>query len=232
VKIQIRADCIEVEGYVNSVERLSKPLMSRMGQFIERICKGAFKRALKRNDNIRILLNHDWNRDLGGTKDGNLDLCEDAIGLRVRATITDKDVVDKAKRGDLVGWSFGFTDVDVDSHLENGVTVRNVKDLDLFEVSLLDRTKIPAYDGTLVTVRSDDERYLHGDALLDEIEVREIEEGTETTEETETEEPTEVPFSMESRDEEPKQHENVEKIIDYSRYENELKEMKEEYPDE
>jgi hypothetical protein len=37
---------------------------------------------------------------------------------------------------------------------------------------------------------------------------------------------------MESRDEEPKQHENVEKIIDYSRYENELKEMKEEYPDE
>ena len=82
MKIQIRADCIEVEGYVNSVERLSKPLMSRMGQFIERICKGAFKRALKRNDNIRILLNHDWNRDLGGTKDGNLDLCEDAIGLR------------------------------------------------------------------------------------------------------------------------------------------------------
>ena len=58
--------------------------------------------------------------------------------------------MDKAKRGDLVGWSFGFTDVDVDSHLENGVTVRNVKDLDLFEVSLLDRTKIPAYDGTLV----------------------------------------------------------------------------------
>ena len=28
----------------------------------------------------------------------------------------------------------------------------------------------------LFTVRSDDERYLHGDALLDEIEVREIEE--------------------------------------------------------
>ena len=87
--------------------------MSRMGRFIERICKGAFQRALRRNDNIRILLNHDWNRDLGGTKDGNLELCEDAIGLRVRATITDKEVVDKAKRGDLVGWSFGFTDVDV-----------------------------------------------------------------------------------------------------------------------
>ena len=82
-----------------------------------------------------------------------------------------------------------------------------------------------------MTVRSYDERYLHGDALLDEIEVREIEEVTEP-EETDTEEPTEVPFSMESRDEEPKQHENVEKIIDYSRYENQLKEMKEEYPDE
>ena len=201
--------------------------MSRMGRFIERICKGAFQRALRRNDNIRILLNHDWNRDLGGTKDGNLELCEDAIGLRVRATITDKEVVDKAKRGDLVGWSFGFTDVDVKNHLENGVAVREVKDLDLFEVSILDKSKIPAYDGTLVTVRSDEERYLHGEALLDEIEVREVEE-PETTEEV-SEETVEATETVE----EPKQHENVENInIDYSQYEETLKQMKEEYPDE
>ena len=138
MKITIRADSVELTGYVNAVERLSKPLMSRMGRFIERICKGAFKRALKRNNNVRILLNHNWDRDLGGTSDGNLELEEDSIGLRVKARITDKDVVEKAKRGDLVGWSFGFQDVEVDNHLENGMPVRDVKDLDLYEVSILD----------------------------------------------------------------------------------------------
>lgn len=222
MKIQIRADCVEIEGYVNAIERNSKPLMSRMGRFIERICKGAFERALKRNNNVRILLNHDWNRDLGGTKDGNLELCEDPIGLRVRTTITDKEVVDKARRGELSGWSFGFTDVDVDNHLEDGIPVRNVRDLDLYEVSILDRSKSPAYDGTLVTVRSDDEIYNHGDTFFDDVEmIREMPEMTE-----EKEEPEEV------RDDEPKQHDNVDNNIDYSRYEKELKEMKEEYPNE
>ena len=57
MKIQIRADSVTIEGYVNAVERASKPLFSRFGQFIEKICAGAFGRALERNDNVRILLN-------------------------------------------------------------------------------------------------------------------------------------------------------------------------------
>lgn len=60
MRINIREDQVEIEGYVNSVERRSKPLMSRIGRFIERICKGAFKKAIERNDNVRILLNHNW----------------------------------------------------------------------------------------------------------------------------------------------------------------------------
>ena len=79
MKINVRADTVEISGYVNAVERNSKPLMSRIGQFIERICKGAFKKAIKRNNDIHILLNHDWNRDLGSTKQGNLELTEDNI---------------------------------------------------------------------------------------------------------------------------------------------------------
>ena len=138
MRINIRADdSVEIEGYVNAVERLSKPLNSRLGQFLERICKGAFAKALKRNDNVRILLNHDWTRDLGGTGDGNLELTEDAIGLHARAIITDKEVVNEARRGDLVGWSFGFQDRDVEETQERGLPVRNVKDLDLAEVSLI-----------------------------------------------------------------------------------------------
>lgn len=171
MQIRLLNDSVEVEGYVNAVERKSKPLKTKIGEFVERICKGAFQRALERNDNVRLLLNHDWGKDLGGTKDGNVELTEDNIGLKVRATITDADVVKKARNGDLVGWSFGFLDRDVDKHEENGILTRDVKDLDLKEISILDRTRTPAYDGTLVTVRAEEDLY-HGEAFLDDIEVR------------------------------------------------------------
>ena len=210
MNITLRADSVVIEGYVNAIERKSKPLLSRVGHFIERICKGAFSKALKRNDNVRILLNHDWSRDLGGTKDGNLELCEDNIGLRAKATITDKEVIEKARSGDLVGWSFGFKDRDVESHLVEGVPTRDVRDLDLYEVSILDKTKTPAYDGTLITVRSEEDIINHGDVFFDDMEIR------EETEEIRSEE-------------EPKQHENVEENkFDYSPYEDILKSMKEE----
>lgn len=182
MEIRIKKDAVEIEGYVNAIERKSKPLWSRVGQFVERICKGAFKRALERNDNVRILLNHDYERDLGGTKDGNLELNEDSIGLHARATITDKEVVEKAKRGDLVGWSFGFQDRDVDNKRdEDGFPLRDVKDLDLIEVSLLDRSKTPAYDGTLVCVRADESPILFGETTEDEINIRSEEEPTQET---------------------------------------------------
>jgi HK97 family phage prohead protease len=203
MKVLIRADSVEIDGYVNAVERRSKPLRSRIGQFMERICKGAFKKAIERNDNIRLLLNHDWNRDLGGTKDGTLELTEDNIGLHARAKITDKEVVKKARNGDLVGWSFGFKDRDVDQHEENGIPTRDVKDMDLFEVSILDRTRTPAYDGTLVSVRSEDDIQYRGEPLITDVELRE-----------EQEEPEKQPEQRE------------EKVIDYSKYEKMIKEMK------
>lgn len=157
MNIRVTKDSVELDGYVNAVERLSKPLKDRLGEFVERVKVGAFRRALERADDVRILLNHDWSRDLGGIKDGNLELHEDAIGLHARAVITDKEVVEQAKRGELRGWSFGFTDRDVEQGKENGITVRNVKDLDLYEVSLINRSRVPAYDGTLVAVRSADD---------------------------------------------------------------------------
>ncbi|WP_242945969.1 HK97 family phage prohead protease [Clostridium sp. DSM 8431] len=55
-----------------------------------------------------FLLNHDENKKLGSTKEGNLELFEDNIGLRAICTITDRDVIEKAKKGKLRGWSFGF----------------------------------------------------------------------------------------------------------------------------
>ena len=203
MNVVIRADHVEISGYVNAVERPSKVLHDRSGDFIETMKEGAFKKALARNDNVRVLLNHDWNRDLGGTKDGNLELEEDNIGLSARAKIYDKDVIEKARRNELTGWSFGFTDRDVDkSYDEKGLLHRAVKDLNLDEVSILDRTRTPAYKGTLIMAR-DDENILLG-------EERDFESSDVVIEERQ----------------EPKQQEIVEKNIDYSKAEELIKEMK------
>lgn len=160
MKIRVKNDSVVIEGYVNAVERDSKPLWSRMGQFIERIKAGAFRRALERNNNVRIRLNHREDRDLGGTADGNLFLKEDNIGLRARAVITDKEVIEKARNGDLVGWSFGFYDLPdgVIKRMVDGIMHRDVSDMELEEVSILDSRKTPAYDGTLVMVRDGEEK--------------------------------------------------------------------------
>ena len=190
MRINIRADSVEIEGYVNAVERKSKILNSRIGRFIERIRAGAFAKALQRNDDVKILLNHDPERVLGSQKQGNLELHEDAIGLHARAVITDEDVCNKARAGDLVGWSFGFTDTadgverSVDS--ETKLPVRNVSDLNLEEVSILDRSRTPAYDGTLVSVRSDGTDVYHGEAFLDEVTVTRAEEERDEPEQEET----------------------------------------------
>lgn len=211
MKVNIRNDCVEIEGYVNAVERNSRPLMSRIGRFIERICKGAFSVALERNDDVHILLNHDWSRDLGSTKDGNLELCEDNIGLHARAVITDSEVVQDARDGNLVGWSFGFQDREVEQGTEQGMPLRKVRDMDLYEVSILNRSKTPAYDGTLIMARSDDDVQFHSDVFADEIEIREESQPQEEAQELQ-----------------PKQdeHPEADKPIDYSVYEEMISDMK------
>jgi HK97 family phage prohead protease len=212
MKVSIRADSVLIEGYVNAIERDSKPLMSRIGRFIERICKGAFSNALKRNDDVHVLLNHDWSRDLGSTKQGNLELTEDNIGLHARAVITDSDVIEKARRGDLVGWSFGFADLPdgVEQGQADGLPLRKVRDMDLREVSILDRTKAPAYDGTLIMARAEGDTQFFGEAFLDEIEIRE-----EQTEEV-----------RESDQPQLDEHPEADKSIDYSKFEAMILEMK------
>ena len=239
MEIRVKEDSVEITGYVNAIERASKPLMSRVGQFIERICKGAFKKALKRNNDVHILLNHDWNRDLGSTKKGNLELEEDNIGLKARAIITDKDVIEKARNGELVGWSFGFQDRELENTIERGMPYRAVKDLDLAEVSILDKSKRPAYDGTLIMARDDSEEiHFRGEDFIDEVSIidkieSEKEENAQNNENiVQNDEVREEALDNEMKNnevqnDEPKQQEVVEEI-DYSKYENMLKEMKEE----
>lgn len=209
MKINIRSDSVEISGYVNAIERTSKPLISRIGRFVERICKGAFSSALKRRDDVHVLLNHDWSRDLGSTKQGNLELTEDSIGLHARVISTDPDVIQSARNGDLVGWSFGFLDVpdgvETGFDSETGLPLRKVRDLDLREVSILDRTKTPAYEGTLIMARSDDEDLYISEAIIGDVSISEETENIREEEQPEQAEP---------------------EAIDYSIYEGWIKEMK------
>ena len=201
MQITLRADSVEIDGYVQSVERNSKKLFGRIGNFIERVCAGTFRKALNRADDVAILLNHDWDKRLGSIKQGNLTLEEDNIGLRAHATITDPEAVEAARTGHLTGWSFGFRDVDggVEHGIEGGLPLRILHDLDLFEVSLLDdRVMRPAYAGTLVTVREEGKKsenfFTSEGNFAEKIEVRDEnaekpaetdEKGQETTEKTE-----------------------------------------------
>lgn len=215
--VRVQGNNVHIEGYVNAVERLSKKLSDRFGDFMERIKAGAFRQALNENPNVRILLNHDWERDLGGT-DSNLKLEEDNIGLRAVVDIDDAQVADDARKGNLVGWSFGFMDKENGVFLteENGLPVRNVKALDLFEVSLLNREAIPAYDGTLVSVRSieGEDKQIHiSEVVEDKAEVEEIEAKEIETRETE-----------EKNDNELADENNG--AVDYTQYKKLIEEMK------
>lgn len=158
---------------------------------------------------MHVLLNHDWNRDLGSTKQGNLKLEEDAIGLRVNLITDDAEVVKDAQNGDLVGWSFGFQDREVEMGSVDDMPLRLVKDLDLYEVSILDRTKTPAYDGTLVSVRADESALYHGEPLMDEMTI------IEQRSEPETE-----------MSEQPKEADDIQPV-DYSKYLQLIQDLKE-----
>ena len=186
MRVEIRNDSVFIHGYVNAVERLSKPiretLHGRIRTFLERIKAGVFRNALKKNDNVLVLLNHDNNRVLASTKDGNAVLTEDNIGLRAEITITDTEVVQKARDGKLSGWSFGFIANDDEITTEGKDEIRTVTDMELLEVSILDDTKAPAYYGTSIEARE-------GGARMKEIRADACEQTEDQTTE-QTEQPT------------------------------------------
>jgi len=159
VKVKIRADSVEIEGYVNAVGRDSRKLVDEYGYpFIEQIQPGTFGRALtsaaEKDQEILMLLDHDNNHVIGGTN-SNLELEEDSIGLHARAVVTDAETIRAAQEKRLSGWSFGFRMLDFDPTYERGCDKRVVTELDLVEVSVIDDRMTPAYAGTSIHARAD-----------------------------------------------------------------------------
>ena len=86
------------------------------------------------------------------------------------------------------------------------------------QVSLLNRECVPAYDGTLVMVRADEEKaQMRAEVFADEIEL---------IDETEQENPEESETPKERSESEEDKTPPKDKEIDYSKYEQMIAEMK------
>lgn len=164
MQIELREGRVRITGYVNAVGRDSRPIPSPRGSFIEQVEPGVFRRALEKAEPIGLMLNHE--RPLGSTADGALSLREDSIGLYAQAEIADRSVIEAARKGELRGWSFGFTGAQ-DAWQEGDPPRRLLTGLDLKEVSLIDSRKIPAYTATSVEVREEGEALTEYRSLLD-----------------------------------------------------------------
>ncbi len=185
MNIEIREDSVRITGYVNAVERLSKPitenLHGKVRTFLERIKAGTFRNAIKRNNNILVLLNHDKKRTLATTLNDTAKLVEDNIGLRADVIIYDKEVIEKARNGKLVGWSFGFYPNADELGSDGKNEIRVISDLDLLEVSILDDTKSPAYNGTSIYARAEKSDVIYRTRMIEEEELEETEEENQNT---------------------------------------------------
>ena len=144
-EVRETSDGMTLTGYAARFNEPSEPL-----PFIERIAPGAFKRSLNARNDIKLLWNHDSSVVLGSTRAGTLRLMEDEFGLRVEAdlppTTAGLDAKISITRGDVTGFSFGFTvPANGDSWNADG-TERTLKSVRLLEVST--GVAFPAYPTT------------------------------------------------------------------------------------
>jgi uncharacterized protein len=172
-KFEVRedGDGMHLEGYAALFDSRSENL----GGFTETIAPGAFRASLKSRNDIKLLWNHDTGAVMGSTRAGTLSLTEDERGLRVSATLPNtthgRDAAELVKRGDVSGFSFGFSlpGRGGDSWSDDG-TERVLKSVRLHEVSLVAFPAYPETNGT-ATVRGLDKlakrANVDADALAD-----------------------------------------------------------------
>lgn len=120
---------------------------------VERIAPGAFARALREQQDVRALFNHDASELLGRTPE-TLSLVEDERGLRYEITLPPtqraRDLATLVERGDLTGSSFAFVVRKQEAEVVDGVTIHTILDVDLYDVGPV---TFPAYEATTVARR-------------------------------------------------------------------------------
>ena len=145
-----------IEGHAAVFDSWSETL-GGIFPFKEIVRKGAFNESIGKDD-IRALFNHDPNYVLGRNRAGTLELVEDEVGLRVRITPPDtswaRDLQASIRRGDITQMSIGFIVEEGKWSTENGMDTREIRKVQLFDVSPV---TFPAYTATDVGVRAMEE---------------------------------------------------------------------------
>ena len=250
-----------VEGLVNKTESWSHTLGMRK-KFREKICRGAFDKAIQTAPRIDFLAEHDSSKLLATTENGSLELWEDSEGLKMRAKICPtsygKDMYELMKSNLVRHMSFGFRVIsDKWKKLSNGTFERIVDALELSEVSVV---RNPAYPQSAIAARGielvedvnipedileersqedmEKEMFEEFRGIISELtnEVRELKEEIKTLkpEETEEAEKTEKPVDNEAKEseEESKEEESEEKSEEESKEEESKEEESKEKSEE
>jgi HK97 family phage prohead protease len=146
IELRAEGDGRTFTGYAALFNEPSLPL-----PFTEYVRPGAFKRSLQSRNRMMLLWNHDTSNPLASTRNGSLQMVEDARGLKVTATLPDttlgRDIAELVRTGVVDSMSFGFS-VKKDSWSQDGQT-RYLDDVTLYEVSLV---STPAYEATAGTL--------------------------------------------------------------------------------
>ena len=150
-------DTLKMHGYI-STDAPSAVLRSRDKSWREIIPRGVFSRAIDRamrKKGIDLLFNHDKKLILSTTTNGSLEVLEDEVGLyfsaRVSKTSWGKDLYELIKDEVIKGLSFGMIVHDERWSMgRDGVALRTILDIDLFEISAVQR---PAYPESLLELR-------------------------------------------------------------------------------
>ena len=248
-----------VEGLVNKTESWSHTLGMRK-KFREKICRGAFDKAIQTATRIDFLAEHDSSKLLATTENGSLELWEDSEGLKMRAKICPtsygKDMYELMKSNLVRHMSFGFRVIsDKWKKLSNGTFERIVDALELSEVSVV---RNPAYPQSAIAARGielvedvnipedileersqedmEKEMFEEFRGIISELtnEVRELKEEIKTLkpEETEEAEKTEKPAEEEAKESEEESEEEAKESEEESEEESKEEESEEESKEE
>jgi uncharacterized protein len=125
--------------------------------YVEKIARGAFRKALGKAGNVPLLWQHERRDMLATTRNKSLRLKDDAKGLYFEADLPNtqlgNDVLEQLKRGDVWGMSYGMaSNPREDSTYTMNPPTRTITNIQrLLDVTL---TYEPSYEAATVELRS------------------------------------------------------------------------------
>lgn len=123
--------------------------------FYEYIERTAFNKTLADGFDVKALYGHDYNNVLGRVKNGSLSLDNRDDGLYIRVKLPQtrlaEDTWNLVREGYISGMSFGFSEVQTEYGVEDGIETHYLREVRLYEVSFVSE---PAYPDTTAAARS------------------------------------------------------------------------------